>query len=231
MKYMIPSILLFSSLVQAKTIRIAIIDTGYYMNDVISPFKPCDNFKYDRDFTKDKTMEALHPHGQNILHTVADGLQNVDYCVINIKALTIGEFDQNAYFAALNYVKTLDIDIVNMSISGEQRSRIESNSIKTMLKKNVKVIVAAGNRRKNLDKGCSEYPTCVDKRVISVGCLKEDNKTKCSYSNRGKRVSTWEIGNNITAGGITMSGTSQAAAVYTNKLIKKLAKERIPANE
>jgi hypothetical protein len=45
-------------------------------------------------------------------------------------------------------------------------------------------------------------------------------------SNYGPRVRFWEDGNNITAGGYTMSGTSQATALFTGNMVKKVLESR-----
>ena len=47
-----------------------------------------------------------------------------------------------------------------------------------------------------------------------ISSLKRD-----STSNFGHIVKHWEQGNDVSAGGYKMSGTSQAAAIFTRKLI------------
>lgn len=57
-----------------------------------------------------------------------------------------------------------------------------------------------------------------DKRIVVVG-NKDSFGTRIKSSNYGKLVNRWEIGENQEAYGITLTGTSQATAVATGKLI------------
>ncbi len=208
----------------AKTIRIAILDTGYFTHDSKS-FKSCDNGKYDYNATTDSTIDDIFPHGQNILHIVTRGLKRVDYCVINIKIMTRDKpFHAESYVEALKYVLSLNVDIVNLSYFGTISNKDETFYIKQIIDNGAKVVASAGNDHYNLNKECVYYPACVDNRIYVVGSI-DSNKKISSFSNYGKNVvKYWEMGRNVKAGGITISGTSQAAAIKTNKLVKEMAK-------
>lgn len=224
-------LLLFLPIIStAKTIKIAVIDTGYFIKDNKS-FKSCNNFKDDYNSTTDMNMEDRIIHGQNVLHIITKDLENVDYCIVNVKIITSKdtakepEFNIYGYELALSYVvETVRPDIINISMQGLAEDDLESYLLNIAIKNGTKVVVAAGNHYKNLDKKCNEFPACSNPKIITVGCIKE-NKKKCYFTNYGKYVKVWEKGMNITAGGLTMSGTSQAAAVYTNRLIKEMSKK------
>jgi hypothetical protein len=59
-----------------------------------------------------------------------------------------------------------------------------------------------------------------DKRTVVVGSL-DNNGKKMESSNFGSAVSRWELGLNVIGYGIIMSGTSQAAAVATGKIVSE----------
>lgn len=212
--------LLLPMLSYAKQIRVVVMDSGYYVN--ARTFKSCDNGIYDRNITQDKTMEDNTPHGQNIVHIIAKDLEKVDYCVIFIKIFSEEfPFDYAKYKQMLVYIKDLNPDIINMSIQGTHVDVIEIIAMNELLKQGINIVASAGNFGKNLDKNCNIYPACVDRRIQVVGSINPKGK-RSKFSNYGKYVKFWEMGEYINAGGITQKGTSQAAALRTNRLIKEL---------
>jgi hypothetical protein len=215
--------LLLSLSIQAKTIRVAIVDTGYSI--VRTDYKQCDNGNLDRDFTQTSMNDSIG-HGNNILHIITKDLEKVDYCIIELKVLNEAQsYVSLPYMNAMMHLLSLDVDIVNISMVGYNPNIIEEYAIKELLDKKVKVITAAGNEHLNLDTNCQAYPACVDKRIISVGCL-QDNNEHCTFSNYGKYIKKWEKGMNVEAGGQIMSGTSQATARTTNKMIRTMSKSK-----
>ena len=216
-------VLFFPILSFAKTIKVAVLDTGYYINN--NSFKSCENHKLDFNSTPEFTMDDLYPHGQNIVHIIVDGLQNLDYCIIVIKTMSkTYKFDAIQYNTALSYVLNLKPDIINMSFTGGSSNTLESILIKAALDKGIKIVASAGNDSLNLtDKNCNVFPACIDKRIYVVGSVDKLNK-KSSFTNYGERVNFYEMGENVVAGGLTQSGTSQATAKKTNKLIREMAK-------
>ena len=89
--------------------------------------------------------------------------------------------------------------------------------------KTSKVIVAAGNESKDLSKDCSTYPACyrfnTPNFYVASNCIDKKNKVLHTTSNYGGPVTDCEEGINVTAGNITMTGTSQAAALRTKRLL------------
>lgn len=214
-------ILLSAISVSAKTIHIAVLDTGYTLTQ---SFNKCEDVP-EYNATNESIVD-IHGHGTNIIGIISERLKGIDYCIIPIKVFeknTTGKFEQ--YINGLFYLEDNKdkIDIVNLSLSGEDENIVESLLLQSLLNKGLKIITAAGNNNKELNtKNCKAFPSCVDNRIISVGCLQQDGKTKCSHSNFGNRVTAWEIGDKVKGAGITMTGTSQATAVYTAKLAKRM---------
>jgi subtilisin family serine protease len=81
------------------------------------------------------------------------------------------------------------------------------------------LITAAGNDAENLDLPNNHYyPAQYDKRIVVVGAL-DSYEVQTYFSNYGKVVTRWEHGLMVTGYGITLSGTSQATAIATGKMV------------
>ncbi len=202
----------------ARTIKIAVIDSGYDTNNYT--FKLCDN-NPGYDFTN-TTMFDFIKHGQNTTHIISDNLKDLDYCIIPMKVFSFEKDDYNSslyIIEALKLLNKLNVDIVNMSFTGENPIAEEKREIELLQNKGVLFVVAAGNDNLNLDIKCKAYPACYNKNIIVVGNLKE-NGIKEKKSNYGTYVRFWELGTNIVAGGLTRSGTSMSCAVETSLLAR-----------
>ena len=211
MRYLILTMtIVFSTICQGKTVKIAVIDTGF-------DFKKSKSVKLCKSGHKDFTGTGIHDlngHGTNVAGLIAKGNVNVDYCLVIVKGLG-GIFPFASSIAALRYVKHLDVDMINLSYGGLSTSVEERRHIKDILGKGIKVVAAAGNEDIDLNKECSYFPACYDKRIIVVG----NYGTNTNYGN--KHVDVVINGNKKRALGITLSGTSQSTAVYTGMLLKK----------
>ena len=73
-------ILLFPLFSFARTFRVGVLDSGYY--PALATFKHCDP-SLDKDFTGEG-MNDTYNHGQNINHIIANGNENIDYCIVNM---------------------------------------------------------------------------------------------------------------------------------------------------
>lgn len=206
----------FSIQSYAKTIRVAVIDTGFstVYNDKV---KFCEDSIYD--FTGYGIKDVVG-HGTNIAGLIVENNEKIDYCLIILKfmhqssALNIG-----FYFKALEKVVELKPDIVNLSLGGPGFYRFEAQSIKTLLDNGIQVVAAAGNEGINLNIKCFFYPACLDSRIHVIG-------NKSATSNYGRVVDEIIDGNNKTALGFTASGSSQSTAIFTQRLIRKLYNEQ-----
>ncbi len=140
-----------------------------------------------------------------------------------------------------------NVDIINYSGGGTEYSKEENEVIQEALNKGIKVVAAAGNERSNIDKH-KYYPAMYDKRIYVVGNLVTNNtelipkksviegKTTnllelkrdiAASSNYGESINTWELGTSILsrlprASYGYMTGTSQATAIKTGKLVREM---------
>lgn len=181
---------------------------------------------------------AISKHGTNVAHIIGDYLKDLpkdSYCISIINYyqdidLNLGD-NQNflitevaAFIYASGYA-----DIINFSGNGPEKDFYENAVIKQILnKKKTKIVVAAGNSGLDISKKSEHktYPASVDSRLIVVGSM--NNKGNIStFSNRGDIVYTLEVGESVTAGGVTLSGTSQAAPKTTAKIARAAILERL----
>lgn len=195
----------------AKEIRIAVIDTGFDFTKK-DQIKLCDtghvNFSYST------IQEDEHGHGTNVAGLIARYAKN-NYCIIVIKALGPLALT-DGYSKAMKYINNLDYDILNISAAGANELFNERLYLDIALNRGKKVVVAAGNNSVYLKKGCRVFPACIDDRIIVVG-------NNDASSNFGPIVDIKENGNNQTALGIQLSGSSQSTAIITGKIANKMA--------
>lgn len=208
---------------EAKTIRVAVIDTGKPYN---SEVKLCPDGH--KDFT-DKGIEDHHGHSTNVSTIIHNIAKETDYCIIIIKVWegSSGDLSANMIF---NYTRSVHPDIINLSggfiipsvvdISND----LTKKSVIDILDSGIIFVNSAGNNGLNLDKQCVFYPACYDERIVVVGNLTPDG-TRQEMSNYGMvTIDRWEMGTNIRTGMMYWTGTSQAAAVATGKIVLNLHK-------
>lgn len=212
----IASILILAPSIFARTIRIGVIDNGYQVKN--SPeIKLCNDVKNPINLTS-FPMSYYADHGQNVIHTINKYAgKNADICFVIIKAIP------SAYIhLAIIFAIKANVDIINLSYGGEYYNPIEGFIIASALQRQIIIVAAAGNEDTDLDKTCNFYPACSDKRILVVG-NGHNNDNKNTKTNYGETVvDIWENGDNVTNGGVTMSGSSQAAAIATGKMVKML---------
>jgi major intracellular serine protease len=214
-----------------KPITIAIVDTGFGFNGFGQGAKLC---KYGhKDFTSDQIYTTeygtvdpvpldLHGHGTNVAGIIQRYADKSDarYCLVIIKFFKSGDlkFGVNARASvdSIKFATNIHVDYINYSGGGEDYLPNEELAVKKFISQGGKFIAAAGNEGEDIDES-HYYPAYYDD-VVAVGSLNKD-KEHSRTSNFGESVEAWEIGENITAYGITMTGTSQATAVHTGKMI------------
>ncbi len=207
---------LFSLDVLSGTIKVAVLDTGFDM----------DNPRYVKlckDGHKDFTNTSLsdkNGHGSNIAGLIAKNNKKTDYCLIILKIFGGKKSTIYTSTAALKYAYDINVDIVNLSYGGKGYNVFEGRAIHNLLDKGVRVIAAAGNENTDLNKNCNYYPACYDKRIEVVGNFHK----KSNYGD--KHVDIVIDGNNKRAMGYTLTGTSQSAAIRTGDLLLNMNNRR-----
>lgn len=213
-----------------KQLKVAIIDTGLGVIGKGENLKLCD--RGHKDFTDDglhfkkaKTVDKvpldLHGHGTNVAGLISDYAKDADYCLIILKFYQHKNNGNNQYNSnrALRHAYELNPDILNLSMGGSEKDDYEAMLIDKILNRGTIVVAAVGNDGQNLNaSNVGYYPAGLDKRIVVVGALdKYNNRTPTS--NYGDLVDFWELGENVTSLGIKMSGSSQATAIRTGKII------------
>lgn len=236
----------------SKTLTIAVIDTGI---DAASNTKLCKQGHKSFDSRNTNPLQDPHGHGTHIAGLIVKEAGNRDYCIVSLTFYNdnnTGKQNLQNMIAAITYAVNIKADFINISGGGPEFSEDEYLAVRRGLAQGTKFVVAAGNEHSNLDVKCDYFPACYDKKIISVGNLmitkdmrnlddgwrflamvagmadKLDKfeTARASTSNYGKRVSRWEVGDNVKStlpGGKMgyMSGTSQATGVATGKLVKE----------
>lgn len=211
-----------------KMIKVAVIDTGFGYDGRGKEAKLCKNGH--KDFTVPNSPDSVpldvHSHGTNVVGLIEQSLNSVNYCIVIIKYhhISAGWKNLESTIKAFNYASEIKADYVNYSSGGEDSSAPEKIAVERYLNGGGTLITAAGNDGKELGKNGTYYPAMYDRRIIAVGNLNAD-MTRHTTSNYGKLVTRWEVGQNKTAYGITMSGTSQATAITTGKIILEFSKK------
>lgn len=202
--------------------KIAIIDTGLNIYPSIQQFM-CNQEHFD--YTSQGFIDN-NGHGTNIATIISKNVDFNKYCMVIYKYY-VGSNEQSLYneLKALKDIAKDDaIKFVNFSSSGNGSNPDEQDAIEDIVKKKVYFVTAAGNNGEDT-KLHPAYPGCYNlnsKYFRTIG--NEGNKT----SNYGKCVTHWEKGSSVCAGKtqqeqqICLSGTSQAAAIHTNKLVRGL---------
>lgn len=200
---------------------VAVIDTGYTKFEAIPVCKGG-----LVDFTGSGTYDSSdRKHGSNVAGLIAREAGSTGYCLVLIKVFYIYKgnivFDVSAYYKALSLVARLKPAVVNLSITGLSVLEREHDLILKILDAGTLVIASSGNEKLDLNKtGCIVYPACVSPRVIMVANSE-------GGSNVGTYVDAYENGTNQRAGGTTLTGSSQAAAVHTGKLVRRLVRAKM----
>lgn len=206
-------ILLISILSSAKTIRVAILDTG--INKHLNlPICPTDNKTFVGD-----DIDDVHGHGTVMANIIKDQAKEVKFCFIVVKFYqSFGWKNPLNFKLGLKHISTLKVDFVNISGGGQDFDKEEKGYVEIILKTGARIIAAAGNERMNLDKGCNFFPACYFTEIIVVG------GKNLETSNYGKVVDVYAPGSAILPFGRKMYGTSVSAAYVTGNLVRVLGR-------
>lgn len=207
--------------------KVAVIDTGIHAYSDIKPFL-CNDKHYDFSGTN---LQDTNGHGTNIAAIIVKGLRATDICIQIVKYTAGGiEVDKRSYIRALKQaVSDPQVKYINLSSGGIGSLPEERQILSDALKAGKFIIVSAGNNGEALSMGCHEFPACYF--FMSSNFRVVGNGTNANHrhfsSNYGFAVTDWVKGITVCAGEtekgtpICFSGTSQSAAIITNKLIKQ----------
>ena len=155
------------------------------------------------------------------------------YCQVILKFWSNAKMTntEDTMTRALRWAIDIHVDAINISAGGQRYSNREYVLIKEALNAGIRIVAAAGNEGKELGKTYDGrvfhvYPAETDPRIIVVGNLARTMRPH-STSNYGKRVNVWVRGEDLRSydlygGTTTMTGTSQATAAVSGKLMRKL---------
>lgn len=228
--------------VYAKTITVAVVDTGFDMNGkwenaakagVAKP-KICKFGNYNF-VSNDENVTDNHGHGTHIAGIIAQGNEKTDYCLVIMQYYDpkVPNTDNlkntvNAFKRAVN----IKVDVINYSGGGTELSKDECSILKKALDKGIEVVAAAGNERSNLDIH-PYYPALCDPRIRVVENRdKEGSIPGSSNYSKGKYRTYAAVGVNVLSilPGSSygyMTGTSQSTAVVTASIVKQLGEQKM----
>lgn len=215
-----------------KPIVVAVIDTGFgagwegeqtahlckyghvdFVNDAVMPIE----YGKPTKVPKDENGHGTHIAG--IIDSYAKA-GHADYCLVILKYYDPKNEEANNIFntiAAINYARQIHADFINYSGGGGKIQLSEQEAVKKFIDGGGTFVAAAGNEASDLAVH-PYYPAMEDDRVVVVGSTYTDGKHS-KISNFGDRIDRWEIGTNVKMYDHYMTGTSQATAIATGKLV------------
>lgn len=201
--------------------------------------------------TKDPVAKDTHGHGTNIAGVISGYAGDSNFCLVILQYYSPtakGNDNLKNTVKAIKYAQQIGAKIINYSGGGAERAEEEAKAVKDFIDNGGIFVAAAGNERSDLSEE-PFYPALDDPRVVVVGnaeyiepdsvvdrdfTLKINKQYQpvkingsewlgvpVSSSNYGDKVNRWELGTFVEGNGIHMTGTSQAAAIATGKLIKE----------
>lgn len=220
-KFIILIILIISVSLSARTIKVMVIDTGVSLShdEISSHVKDLNPINYIDD----------HGHGTHVAGLV---LKNTCKEIELISCKYFYEKDE----ANERIIKTINcfkealkqkVQIINYSSVGSAYFKEEYKVIQQLEKAGIILVTAAGNENKDISMNSNPaYPAKYNlKNIIVVGNLNDDG-SKVFSSNYGLKGMVWEKGMHqystlpYNKFGY-MSGTSQATAKRTNRILIK----------
>lgn len=222
---LILSILLFISTLQAENLKVMVIDTGLdFNNKHLTKYVPQDLLN-DSQYTY--VTQDIVGHGTHITGIITKNIcPEVD--IIPCRFYTGIEYQHlKNTIRCINWAMKLNINIINFAAGGIDPSPSEKKAIINYLLIGNIFVTAAGNFGSDL-KIYQYYPASYNiDGIVAVGSI--DNKgRKSDFSNWGIPM-VWERGEKVRSWLLKgkkgyMTGTSQATAAYTNRLIRQWCK-------
>lgn len=224
---------------KAPPLRVGILDSGIDFSDKQTMDHLCPG-----DSLFDAVgygMDDHTGHGSMINKIITDTAgDEADYCLVIAKWLHIeytdtkGFEEEDPIYMGLKWILNQDVSLVNMSLQMTYRNDHLYNLMRNY--HDVKFIVASGNRKADIDSTTYAYPPRFFlSNIIAVGNLIEDPLSGLIIhdpeSNYGSVVRSWEFGtrwgNKSKYGCDYAPATSQAAAIHTGKMIRRVRNEYV----
>lgn len=203
--------------------KVAVIDTGFDLSKVSKASDYLCRGPVHMDVTGTGLRDA-NGHGTNIVGVIGNEIDSSKYCVVVYKYwanFLSGSLELGVVLELI--LKEKGVVAVNLSSCGRGRFEREADLIKRVVNKNIVFVNASGNDDIDLNKQCIIYPPCysIDSSNFVVVGNGKNEKTRHSSSNYGdKVVKAWIDGSKVNGLGLVMSGSSQAAALYTAGLVR-----------
>jgi subtilisin family serine protease len=214
-------LMLLALVAQAKTIQVAVIDTGIL---------PRQNIKICKDGLIDLSGYGIYDrsfHGTVVSKIIEQYAKSVDYCQVIIKWHDPkNTMDQNTenMSKAIEIATALKVDVINISGGGMLPNDRERKAVARALGQGITMVVAAGNEGCKMPyNGCTYYPAMYDPRIIVVGS--RNSRGISSASNLGAMVDYYVEDLVLTERGYG-TGTSFATPKVTGTVIKLKEKLR-----
>lgn len=219
-----------------KTIRVAIVDTGFIKQLGKPNVKLCKTGHYDFILNKPGIpVDILNKesHGTFISNIIAADLEDSNYCIV-VYRVWQNDIETEPMFIrvqkALRMAAEDNVTAVNYSIQGLLYSATERAAFVKALSQGIKIFVAAGNDNQDLDQKCISYPACykdLPSGMYVVGAVTDsDPMAVASYSNHGSRIDVWKYGSYIDQDrGMYARGTSFAAPRALSDYVRSLQAE------
>jgi subtilisin family serine protease len=211
--------LLLASQAHAKNINVMIVDTGIDL----------DNPKLMKYVYSKQPDVDTHGHGTHVAGLILYGKDLKDPVCSEVKVHVCrfyGGYTNKTTSQCFEDANRLKVDVVNFSGGGVKPSELEEIAIRSS---KALFIVSAGNERSDLSKpGNDYYPAEINASNLIAVASGKSNLEADKFSNYGLARFHYRDGKEVTSFGIrgnefqVMTGTSQAAALFTHDHLKFL---------
>ena len=195
-----------SDVIQKNKVTVAVIDSGLNVSD-IDKSRIVGGYSFtDSDWKTDE-----NGHGTDITKVIlSNTFDNVSVMPLKIVSKD-GTTNLESLLFAMRKAIDEQVNVINISLSGEGESKLLENLINEATSKNIIVNVAAGNDGSDENKF---FPANI-KSAIAVGSLDKDNNI-ASFSNHGTDVDIYVNGVNVQVEEAEVSGTSMSTALVSS---------------